>query len=164
MSPIQWAVRPLRKYADFTGRAPRAEYWWYALIAGIVGFVVGLLDVRLIGPPIFGSYGPFGLTFVAALFTPGLAVTVRRLHDSGHSGWWSVMRLIGFALALIGPSRVREIGGLPGPLMAIAIVALIAWLCVAINYFVLLVIPGSGGPNRYGADPYGPDELERVFA
>ncbi len=44
MSPIDWATRPLKKYADFSGRAPRAEYWWFYLLLIICYVVAAILD------------------------------------------------------------------------------------------------------------------------
>ena len=48
MSPIAWAVRPLKRYADFEGRSPRAEYWWFVL-AVLIGEIVAMIFDALIG-------------------------------------------------------------------------------------------------------------------
>ena len=66
----------LQHYADFNGRARRSEYWYFALFNLIISFVIGFT---------------FG---VIAVFIPGLAVSVRRLHDIGRSGWWLLLSLI----------------------------------------------------------------------
>ncbi|MFL6728511.1 MAG: DUF805 domain-containing protein [Sphingomicrobium sp.] len=60
MSPIGWAVRPIRHYADFKGRSPRAEYWWFALAVSILGFLFSLID-KAVGEPVVGIYGPIYL-------------------------------------------------------------------------------------------------------
>ena len=62
MTPIDWAKRPLNKYADFTGRAPRAEYWWFVL-AIIVAYVVISIVESLLGTNhmIMGIYGPLAV-------------------------------------------------------------------------------------------------------
>ena len=76
-----------QKYVDFSGRARRSEYWWYALFSAIVQAVVNALD-RGLGSQILG-----GLVSLALLL-PSLAVAVRRLHDTGRSGWWLLLGLI----------------------------------------------------------------------
>ena len=83
-------------YADFTGRARRREYWMYTLFATVL---LGALYVAML---VFGSAsdvlaGLFGLLYVAVglgLFLPNLAVAVRRLHDTGRSGWWYLIALV----------------------------------------------------------------------
>lgn len=85
---IQEAIqRVLSKYADFSGRAPRSEYWWWTLAAGIGAFVAGLLGDAVT------------IIFLVATFLPSLAVTVRRLHDIDKSGWWVLISII----PLVGP-------------------------------------------------------------
>lgn len=80
----------LNKYTDFNGRASRSEFWWFFLFMVIVGFVVGIIGAFLgkTGSSIFS-----GLVSLAFLL-PGLAVTVRRLHDIDKSGWWVFISLI----------------------------------------------------------------------
>ncbi len=80
------------KYAVFNGRSSRSEYWWWTLFA-IIGYVVfAVVD------SIIGTYPLLYLLWALATFLPGLAVTVRRLHDIDKSGWWI---LFGF-VPLIG--------------------------------------------------------------
>lgn len=76
-----------QKYIDFTGRARRSEYWWFALFSFIVQVVVSAID-RGMGSQILG-----GLVSLA-LLAPSLAVAVRRLHDTGRSGWWLLLVLL----------------------------------------------------------------------
>ena len=81
----------LNKYADFTGRARRSEYWWWTLAVGIAVIVLEILTAAL------KSVGAILLVVVAlGLFVPGLAVAVRRLHDTGKSGLWLLLALIPF--------------------------------------------------------------------
>src|SRR3954470_22999276 len=87
-----------RKYADFSGRASRSEYWWWALLAFLVWLIAIVLDVIFFPGSIrTGSYPyvgvPSGITSLAR-FLPNWAVAVRRLHDTDHSGWWSLIALI----------------------------------------------------------------------
>jgi uncharacterized membrane protein YhaH (DUF805 family) len=105
----------LSKYATFSGRAVRSEFWWWVLFSIIVQAVTQVLDGAVLAP-VFGSPafdGPQILTGLAglALLLPSLAVTVRRLHDVDRSGWWiflNLIPLIGFLVLLywyVQPSK-----------------------------------------------------------
>lgn len=80
----------LRKYVDFSGRAARSEFWWWILayIGGVV--VATVFDVAAFRH----SDALFSGIFALAVFLPTLAVTARRLHDTGRSGWWQLLWLI----------------------------------------------------------------------
>lgn len=81
----------ISKYADFSGRAIRPEFWWFVLFTFVGSMVLGVVDGALFG---FGAVGIFGLIFQLALLVPSLAVGARRLHDIGHSGWLQLLALI----------------------------------------------------------------------
>src|SRR5215475_12869791 len=82
----------LRKYVDFTGRAPRAEYWWFGLFGLIVGIGASLLDRILLGDYVAEhGRGPIGVITSLGLLLPSLAVFVRRLHDLDRTGWWALV-------------------------------------------------------------------------
>ncbi len=84
------AVRSvLTRYADFSGRARRAEYWWFFLFAVLVALVAAVLD-GIIGASVFSLLTALGL------LVPNLAVSVRRLHDTDRSGWWLLLNLVPF--------------------------------------------------------------------
>ena len=91
MTPVDWAKRPLQKYVDFTGRAPRAEYWWYVLAIIVLSIVARIID-NILGMNVVGTYGPLSLIVMLGLLVPNLAVSVRRLHDTNRSGWWIFCR------------------------------------------------------------------------
>ncbi len=169
MTPIDWALLPLKKYADFSGRAPRAEYWWYAVASGILGGLMEFVDGPL-GGPVVGVYGPVSLMVTFGLLIPGLAVTVRRLHDIGRSGWWALLNgasyvFVAAGLLMSSPEQMFESsrfqGFSPGALIAIVLV----WLGIAITMLVFMVTQGTKGTNGYGPDPYGElEDLEAVFS
>jgi uncharacterized membrane protein YhaH (DUF805 family) len=101
MSPIDWATRPLKKYADFSGRAPRAEYWWFYLLV-IIGYVVtSILDSILGLGQMVGPYGVIMCLFALAMLVPSIAAGVRRLHDTDRSGWWLLIGLVPLVGAIV---------------------------------------------------------------
>jgi uncharacterized membrane protein YhaH (DUF805 family) len=91
---MQWYIKVLKHYADFSGRARRTEYWMFALFNIIFAIIAAVLD-NVLGIAIQGlGYGPLFGFYALALFIPGLAVGVRRLHDIGKSGWMILISLI----------------------------------------------------------------------
>lgn len=90
---MNWYLEALRKYSVFEGRARRKEYWFYLLFNLLISLVLGLID-RLSGLDKYAGGGLLGTTYALAMFVPGLAVTVRRLHDTDHSGWWLLVGLV----------------------------------------------------------------------
>lgn len=91
------------KYADFTGRARRSEFWFWILFSLLGGIVFGGLDGLLFGYEFGRSFSPLGSLFNLAILVPSLAVGARRLHDMNHTGWWQLIALTGiggFALLI----------------------------------------------------------------
>lgn len=80
----------LGKFATFSGRARRAEYWWFALFNLLVQIATVTLDIVLFG----GEVAPFNMVATLVLLIPNLAVGVRRLHDIDRSGWWILILLL----------------------------------------------------------------------
>jgi uncharacterized membrane protein YhaH (DUF805 family) len=123
---------PLRKYAQFDGRARRSEFWMFWLLIMIIQIVFNVL-IGVVGgggmsagaPPsgpamgLFMILGGVGL----ALLIPSLAVAFRRLHDTNRSAWWLLIALIPVIGALV--------------------------------LLVFYVLDGTPGPNRFGEDPKG---------
>ena len=83
----------LQKYADFSGRGRRSEYWYFALFNLLVGIAAGILDA-ILGTDFDTGSGLISLLATLALLLPGLAAGVRRLHDTSRSGWWILIGLI----------------------------------------------------------------------
>ena len=90
------------KYAVFSGRASRSEFWWFALFGFIGGIVTVVIDVMILGYSA-DSHGPTNIIFSVITFLPYLAVGARRLHDINKSGWWQLIYLtiIGIILLII---------------------------------------------------------------
>lgn len=136
---VEAIKRGLRKYAVFTGRASRGEYWWWALFV-LVGFfalsIVSALAGRITSQDGGISAGPGNIPFSILLvvfwlgtIVPTVAVTVRRLHDAGYSGWLYLLNFVPFA------------GIVP---------------------FVLTLLPASASGAKYG--PRAPVQPPSVYA
>lgn len=153
---MQWMIMPFRRYADFQGRSRRMEFWMFQLLNLIVGLVLagpvmfsvissGLADPTALDVDPFAAIGALGWTgiglyalYALAAFIPSIAVTVRRLHDRDLSGWWYLGAVAASLIPLVG-------------------------FLASVALFVLLLLPGTRGPNRFGPDPKDPFESE-VFA
>ena len=91
---MNWYLKVLKQYADFSGRARRKEYWMFVLFNMIFAIVAMILD-NVLGIAMEGiGYGPLYGLYARAMLIPGLAVAVRRLHDVGKSGWMILIALI----------------------------------------------------------------------
>lgn len=146
---MEWMLLPLKRYADFSGRSRRMEYWMFTLfnvlvllglgiVLGAIGYVTGSFQGST--PPTFFIIllGIVALGYVAVFLVPSIAVVVRRLHDRDMSGWWY--------LGIIVASMIPIVGTL-----------------ASIALLVLMVLPGTPGPNRFGPDPKDPANAA-VFA
>lgn len=123
---LQWALLPLRRYADFNGRSSRREFWMFQLVLAAWGAFCAVLiiaDTDVLGDMgVLGKFATMMLVLGAlGMFIPALAVQVRRLHDQDKSGWLVLLNLIPYVGVLI--------------------------------VLALMLIEGTPGDNRYGADP-----------
>lgn len=84
---IEWYVKCIKQYATLTGRARRTEFWMFALANFLIGIILGIIAY------ITGS-GILSSLYSLFVFVPNIAVSVRRLHDIGKSGWWHLIVLI----------------------------------------------------------------------
>ena len=92
----------LNKYAVFSGRASRSEFWFFVLFGFLGGIITIIIDVMILGYP-YEENGPINLIFSVALIIPSIAVAARRLHDINKSGWWQLLwiTIIGGILLII---------------------------------------------------------------
>ncbi|WBO23602.1 DUF805 domain-containing protein [Sphingomonas abietis] len=141
---MEWMILPLKRYAQFSGRARRKEYWMYVLFLTIVAVIAAIVDTALgfgqttanvtASSAFYGwhSNGPIGAIWLVANLVPMLAVGIRRLHDIDKSGWWLLI------------SFVPLVGG----------IVLLVFTC----------LEGTRGPNRFGPDPLSPTgDLRETF-
>ena len=94
---MNWYLEVLKKYAVFSGRARRKEYWYFVLFNFIIVIILSIID-QAINSAILSTI------YSLAVLIPGIAVTVRRLHDKNRTGWWILIGLIpiiGFIVLLI---------------------------------------------------------------
>lgn len=92
---MEWFLKVIREYANFEGRARRKEYWMFRLFSILLGLAVLMLDSLIMRE--YNFYVPVTTCiFILGLIIPTIAVTVRRLHDTGNSGWMYLVSLIPF--------------------------------------------------------------------
>jgi len=127
----------LKKYATFSGRASRSEYWWFYLFVCLAVFVGVMLETLGLGPIV-------GFISFLATIIPTLAVTWRRLHDTGRNGWWIFAPLLSVAVVLLGVLI---------DVKALTILGGIVTLGLVTQQYVWLCTRGREGPNRFGENP-----------
>jgi uncharacterized membrane protein YhaH (DUF805 family) len=155
------AVRSaLTSYATFSGRARRSEYWWFYLFTLLVGVATSLIDA-LLNAAFNNEIGIAGVITSLALLLPTLAVTSRRLHDTGRTGWWMLLPAIPLVAtivvaiaALFSVLFSADAGGTPAPaLIALLVACVLLTLTAGIVLTVFLCLNSSPGPNKYGPSP-----------
>ncbi|MEH6662184.1 MAG: DUF805 domain-containing protein [Parasphingorhabdus sp.] len=137
---MEWMLMPLRRYADFSGRSRRKEYWMFILLILIVGVVLGWMtgSFTTASDPAdsfematWSSSSILLSVFYLAIIIPSLAVQVRRFHDQDKSGWLVLLNFI--------------------PLVGGLIV------------LVFMCLEGTRGDNRFGPDPKAGENIKDVF-
>lgn len=91
---MNWYLKCWKQYADFSGRARRKEYWIFSLINYIIIFFLYILQIVMIESTLWLIFPIIFFLYAVAVFLPGLAVNISRLHDIGKSGWWYLIYLI----------------------------------------------------------------------
>jgi len=139
MESVQTCVK--QKYAAFSGRASRSEYWWFFLFTVLGGIVLSLIDGVLgttigynqiiAGKIVHQEIGIIDALFQLAMLVPAIAVSVRRLHDTDRSGWFYLLILV----PIIGP----------------------------VVLIVFFIQQGTNGGNRFGDDPLRPASRGSIF-
>jgi len=148
-----------RKYFKFSGRARRSEFWYWVLFTIIAGIVFGILDSLFFGWE-SSDVEPLGSLFSLATLFPGLAVSWRRLHDTGRSGWWiggSYLVVIAvsfvFGMMFVSLGLANDLGNIG---FGVGLVAALLVL-MGLAYWILLIVffcqDSHFGPNKYGPNP-----------
>ncbi len=175
---MEWMILPYKRFFDFKGRSRRKEFWMYTLFVFLVMIVLTILDNLLglggnatgetdLSSTTVGAAGAVSGGLLTGLFSlvtfiPGLAVSVRRLHDLDRTGWWILLPL-GFYL--LGAVLLFSAGMVNTAVMAGGAMVLMGiGLLTAILLLVWYCMPGTAGPNRFGEDPKGEGtNAEEVF-
>lgn len=128
---MDWMLMPYRRYAEFSGRSRRREFWMFALFCFLVGLAIDVLFGNpayerfgwhvSIATSLSGTGGVVRGLFNLVSFVPAIAVATRRLHDIDRSGWWQLLMFI----------------------------PLIGWIVLLVFY----CLDSNSGPNRFGPDP-----------
>jgi uncharacterized membrane protein YhaH (DUF805 family) len=101
---LSWFIEALKKYAVFSGRSRRKEYWYYVLFVAIISIVLNIIDGLLGTYDSSAGVGLLSTIFSLAVLIPSIAVSVRRLHDIDRTGWWvliGLVPLIGWIVLLV---------------------------------------------------------------
>ena len=153
MESVQTCIK--QKYATFSGRASRSEFWWFFLFTVLGGIILSLIDGVLgttigrnqiiAGRIVHQEIGIIDTLFQLAMLVPATAVSVRRLHDTDRSGWFFLLILTPFVGIFLG-----SIG---------LLVSFAGWIVL----LVFFVQQGTNGRNRFGDDPLRPASRGSIF-
>lgn len=150
---MNWYLLVFQKYATFTGRSRRKEYWMFFLFNIIFSILFAILDLifdlKLINNSISNT-GILGGVYSLVTFLPSLSVAVRRLHDINKSGWYLLLPVAPYILIILGVV-------LKGATIILSIIGGLTVLGLAILLIVWLATEGTSGENQYGPDPKGTD-------
>lgn len=166
---MKWFIKCFKQYADFSGRARRKEFWWFSLINSIIGLIlvscwiwpiisvsikagiegadapdIEALTLMLLKSPFLYIY----IIYYLAIIIPTIAVSVRRLHDIGKSGFWYFLPVGGSVLSMFASLASHS------NMVLYFVLALIA-LAISIVFLVWMFIDSNYGPNKYGLNPKG---------
>jgi uncharacterized membrane protein YhaH (DUF805 family) len=141
---MDWIIGPLKNYAAFSGRARRWEFWAFLAFVTILQMGARYFDMLGGGATLVAlGMGIFELSITLVFLVPTVAVGVRRLHDSARSGLWM---LLGYGPLALVNLPIAVDGSLDLVLSGAMIMGVGALL-------IMMLLPGTSGQNRYGADP-----------
>lgn len=129
-----------KKYATFSGRASRSEFWWWMLFTFLAGLILGFIEELNHQPENIKTTGVLSIIFSLAILLPDVAVCIRRLHDINRSGWFIAPTFLLLVVPYIGNETIAGV-----------------FVLLLILYFLILICfyckKGTTGDNRFGKDP-----------
>ena len=158
---LQDFLNALKNYANFGGRARRREFWVFSIGAALISAIATLIAIAATGglnipddtvtlmgmrPTAFGVFAASVVVFIC----PVLSVTVRRLHDTGHSAFWAAF-LIAFYVAMALTIAVEHFA----PVFAVAsfVLGFVTFILFVTNFILLFCADSQKGENKYGPNP-----------
>lgn len=96
---MKWYIQVWKKYLFFSGRAHRTEYWMFVLFNMIISIGLGFIE-GFLGVATNTEQSILGLIYSLAVLIPSIAVGVRRMHDTDHSGWWIIVPIVNLIFAV----------------------------------------------------------------
>ena len=96
---MQWYIKVLKNYAVFDGRASRQEYWMFTLFNIIISFALAFL-LGILSNATKTNQTVLANVYSLAVLLPGIGVAIRRMHDTGRSGWWCIVPIAGLIFAI----------------------------------------------------------------
>lgn len=176
---MEYMLMPLKRYADFSGRSRRMEFWMWQVFqllvyvaftilmmllgGGMMMLTPGDPSALVAGGGVILLLGGLYLVYILAVFIPSLAVSVRRLHDTNRSGWWLLAPLAPYVLVILGGGMALSSPDSPGGGGALMLLGIAGVAILGLMLLVFYFLEGTKGPNRFGADPKG-GANEEVFA
>lgn len=145
---MKYFIYCFKHYADFKGRARRAEFWQFFLPMWILSIIINLIGYKM------NSHW-ISFIFDLVTFLPITAVTVRRLHDIGRSGWWLVGLIICLSIFAFVAGDLTAAGN-----TFLGALSLLVCIGSIILLFVWNCLDSQPGPNHYGPNPKGVDNPE----
>ena len=112
-SELNWFLDAIKKYAVFSGRAGRKEYWSFFFVYLIISIFTSVLDIIIGKFDMKSGLGPISGAFYLATLLPALGIAIRRFHDTGRSGWWVLIifvPIVGLIIYIVLLARAGDTG------------------------------------------------------
>ena len=149
---MKWYLKALQQWSNFKGRASRQEFWMFVLLNILFVFAAQVID-GFLNIVVFSvgtkAYGPLYLIYSFAILVPNLAVTVRRFHDIGKSGWWLAALLV----LVFGWVWTLPINPTPQDIDSTFMLLSLLVGVASIWGLVWLASKGQPGTNKWGPNP-----------
>lgn len=149
---MKWYIMAFKKYGDILGRASRKEFWMFQLIHMTIIFCIGISEVIIFNDLDPKEPGPLLTIYFLLTIVPVIALMVRRIHDTGHSGWCFftiniIPPLVFLMIKIITPYITNSFQEKLSVILSVTYYICSLWL------FYLMIKRGDCGQNKYGENP-----------